>query len=330
MTAAPKRRHQGSQHTRSATGEPSHFFDAPGGAFSSAPQLVEQFLYHLAVERRLAPNTIQSYHADLTAFFRHLAFDPSSRPDAISPQHIRDYLATCHSQGIASRSNARRLSCLRAFFRFLMGERLISLNPADHIDLPKPRRSLPKALSIAEVDLLLAAPADAGPLAMRNHAMLHLLYATGLRVTELVTLPLAGVNLTGGHLRVLGKGSKERLVPFGEEAGHQLGIYLRQARPAILRRRRSDFLFITGRGTAMGRLRFWQILAHTARLTGITKTISPHMLRHSFATHLLERGADLRAVQMMLGHADIVTTQIYTHVDSGRLKSLHHKFHPRG
>ncbi|MFZ5776333.1 MAG: site-specific tyrosine recombinase XerD [Thermodesulfobacteriota bacterium] len=292
--------------------------------------MVADFLLHLEAERRLSPNTLLAYQTDLDLFFRRLPPRFADQPETITPQHLRDYLAACHSQGMSSRSNARRLSCLRAFFRFLLRERLIAASPADHLDPPKTRRSLPKALSLAEVDRLLAAPDGASPLALRDHAMLHLLYATGLRVSELVGLPLAGINLSAGHLRVVGKGNKERLVPFGEEARHHLSRYLQEGRPAILRRRRSDSLFVTGRGEPMTRLRFWQIIRQAARRVGIDKTISPHMLRHSFATHLLEHGADLRAVQMMLGHADIATTQIYTHVDSARLKTTHKKFHPRG
>ena len=185
-------------------------------------------------------------------------------------------------------------------------------------------------LSIAEVDRLLTAGATSSPLMLRNHAMLHLLYATGMRVSELVNMPVAALNLGSGFVRVLGKGSKERLVPFGEEARDRVSRYLKEARPQLLKNRRSDFLFISNRCKPMTRLRFWQILREIARAKGINKEISPHVLRHSFATHLMTNGADLRWVQMMLGHADIATTQIYTHVDSDRLKSLHQKFHPRG
>lgn len=183
---------------------------------------------------------------------------------------------------------------------------------------------------MAEVDRLLSGPESSSPLALRNIAMLHLLYATGMRVSELVNMPTMAINLGSGFVRVMGKGSKERLVPFGEQARDRIGRYLKEARPLLLKNRSSDFLFISNRGKPMSRLRFWQIIREFARANNIDKKISPHILRHSFATHLLTNGADLRWVQMMLGHADIATTQIYTHVDSDRLKSLHRKFHPRG
>jgi integrase/recombinase XerD len=219
---------------------------------------------------------------------------------------------------------------LRAFFRFLQDRGLIAINPLAEIDAPKIGRSLPKSLSIAEVDDLLRLPECTPPLVLRNHAMLHLLYASGLRVSELVNLPVNGCNLSNGHLRILGKGNKERVIPFSALAGEMVQAYIASGRPALLKGKPSPFLFCTNRGTAMTRNRFWQIIRETARAAGISKEISPHMLRHSFATHLLAGGADLRSVQMMLGHTDISTTQIYTHVDTDRLKSIHKRFHPRG
>jgi integrase/recombinase XerD len=291
---------------------------------------LESYLQYLAAERRLAKNTLSSYQADLAAFFLYLYSKRIKTLTAIRTENLRGWLTYCHQQGITSRSNARRVSALRGFFKFLVGEGLLTTNPTDQIDLPKPGRPLPKVLSESEVALLLAAPAGNAPLALRNHAMLHLLYASGLRVSELVNLPLAAVNLTGGHLRIFGKGAKERLVPFGEQARERIETYLRQGRPQLLNKRRSVALFVTSRGQAMTRLRFWQIIQETVFTAGIAKQISPHTLRHSFATHLLAHGADLRAVQMMLGHADITTTQIYTHVDGERLKKIHRKFHPRG
>ncbi len=302
------------------------------GAFPFLPPLLDYFLQYLAAERRLAANTLAAYHSDLDSFFAFLAGQRSPAPlqaiDDLAPEDLRAYLEHCRRRGVASRSSARRVSALRAFFRFLRRENLISHDPSALLDLPKPGRPLPKVLTISEVNRLLAPPPEPTPLALRNHAMLHLLYASGLRVSELVKLPVAGVN-RAGHLRVLGKGSKERLIPFGQAAGQALAIYITQGRPRLLKKRRSDFLFVTARGSAMTRLRFWQIIREWAKANGIEKSISPHILRHSFATHLLEHGADLRAVQMMLGHADIATTQIYTHVDAARLKAVHHKFHPR-
>ena len=231
---------------------------------------------------------------------------------------------------ISRRTKARRISSLKSFFGFLVREELVASNPFAMIDLPKSGRLLPKALSEKEVLSLLGPPVAETPIALRNHAMLYLLYATGLRVSELVRLPLAACNLGAGFVRVMGKGDKERLIPFGEQAGTRLTHYLKSARPLVLQGKRSNFLFVTRRGTCMTRLRFWQIVRANALAAGIVKDISPHMIRHSFATHLLSNGADLRAVQMMLGHADIATTQIYTHIDHARLKGIHKKFHPRG
>lgn len=291
----------------------------------------DYFLHYLTAERRLAGNTIQSYSSDLSFFLDFLCGKDITELGAVEPGHLREFLTHCFDNGVSTRSNARRISALRAFFRFLVSEKVIESDPTAIIDLPKPRRSLPKVLTVPEVTRLLTAQeATRDPLAIRNIAMLHLLYATGLRVSELVTLTVSAVNLTTGHVRVLGKGSKERLVPFGEKAGEAIEAYLRGARSMLLKRRTSNFLFVTSRGTVMTRLRFWQIIQETVTRLGIRKKISPHVLRHSFATHLLENGADLRSVQLMLGHSDIATTQIYTHVDSNRLKTIHQKYHPRG
>ena len=292
--------------------------------------LQDLFLHYLAAERRLSENTLVAYQADLKSFISFIARQRITSPAKITTTHIRNYLGHCRDQGISHRSNARRISCLRAFFRFLLAERLISDDPSQLIELPKPGRPLPKVLSITEVDQLLASPEDTAPLTLRNNAMLHLLYATGMRVSELVNMPTAAMNLNSGFVRVLGKGTKERLVPFGEEARDRVGRYMQESRPKLLKQRSSDFLFVSGRAKPLTRLRFWQIIREIALQKNINKKISPHILRHSFATHLLTNGADLRWVQMMLGHADIATTQIYTHVDSDRLKNLHQKFHPRG
>ncbi|MBU0674308.1 MAG: site-specific tyrosine recombinase XerD [Proteobacteria bacterium] len=297
---------------------------------SQFDQETDLFLHYLAAERRLAKNTVLSYQADLNAFFNHLNTRRIRNLTAVTAEEIRTFLASCHRQGISTRSNARRISALRAFFHYLIREGTIETDPLALIDLPKPGRALPKVLSLNEVQQLLAAQSENDPLALRNQAMLHLLYASGLRVSELVNLPVSGVNLTRGTVRIFGKGAKERMVPFGDEARTRITSYLRIGRPLLLKKRRSDTLFITNRGRGMTRLRFWQIVQETVFTTGINKKISPHTLRHSFATHLLEHGADLRSVQIMLGHSDIATTQIYTHVDSDRLKSIHKKFHPRG
>lgn len=226
---------------------------------------------------------------------------------------------------------SRRTSALRAFSRFLLQEKIIATDPAKLIDLPKPGRSLPTFLNLEEVNQLLGLTASKkNPLSLRNSAMLHLLYASGLRVSELVKMPVNAINLSPGFLRVIGKGSKERIVPIGEIAREKVMDYILHARPLLLKKKSSSALFLTGQAKAMSRNRFWQIIQETVFAAGIKKRVSPHVLRHSFATHLLEHGADLRAVQVMLGHADIATTQIYTHVDGERLKGIHKKFHPRG
>jgi integrase/recombinase XerD len=300
-----------------------------GGIPLADPQHCKDlFLYYLAAEKRLSDNTIHSYRSDIESFFSFLAGKKNllQHTDA---SHIRDYFATSKEKGIANRSNARRLSCLRSFFRFLLNEKIIDHDPTSILEIPKSRRTLPDDLSVVEIDMLLAGQGDQTALSTRNTAMLHLLYATGMRVSELVNLPFMALNLNAGFVRVLGKGTKERLIPFGEEAKEKLVLYLRDSRGKLLGSKKSSALFVTGRGATMTRLRFWQIIQETAHKSGITKKISPHKLRHSFATHLLAHGADLRSVQLMLGHADISTTQIYTHVDNSRLKAIHQKFHPR-
>lgn len=243
---------------------------------------------------------------------------------------IHRFLEHARNKQISHRSNARRISALKGFFSFLVQIDQAAYNPFAVIDLPRSGQLLPKALSLSEVNLLLTPPAIVSPLKYRDSAMLFLLYSTGLRVSELVNLPLAACNLSSCFVRVFGKGGKERLVPFGIQAREKIETYLKLGRPFILNGKRSNFLFVTARGSAMTRLRFWQIIREMAMAAGITKDISPHMIRHSFATHLLAHGADLRSVQLMLGHSDIATTQIYTHIDQDRLKSIHRKFHPRG
>lgn len=300
----------------------------PGGLPAELKHRQDLFLHYLAAEKRLADTTIRSYQYDLQAFLGYLAGNSLDLP-TITAHHLRDYLARCRTKGISLRSNARRLSTLRAFFRFLLTEKLIDADPTTIMDPPKSSRTLPEDLSVQEVDRLLHSTADQTAVRRRNSAMLHLLYATGMRVSELVSLPLMAVNMSAGFVRIIGKGSKERLVPFGEEAREKIVLYLQHGRGELLNGRKSTALFVTCRGKAMTRIRFWQIIREAAQQAGISKKISPHMLRHSFATHLLARGADLRSVQLMLGHADIATTQIYTHVDTERLQAVHRQFHPR-
>jgi integrase/recombinase XerD len=292
------------------------------------------FLKYLSAARRLAPNTYsKSYRYDLNAFADFLQNQSIDDLKQIDRSTIRNYLSWCRKKRLSSRSISRRISTLKGFFRFLLAENHIDSDPTSMIEHPKLGRILPKNLSIGEVDTLLAVSEklDQGDaLAARNHVMLHLLYATGLRVSELVKLPLIGYNRHSGNLRVLGKGSKERLVPVGEQARNLLEEYLNNIRPQLLHGKTSPSFFITRQAKAMTRNRYWQILKDIALQAGIKKEISPHVLRHSFATHLLENGADLRSVQLMLGHSDISTTQLYTHIESSRLKSIHKKFHPRG
>lgn len=291
----------------------------------------ELYLHHLISERRLAENSVAAYSADIALFLTFLTGIRKQTLNDVDLPVIHTFLE--HQPGLAKisrRTNGRRISALKSFYNFLVREDLAQHNPFAAVDLPRSGKSLPKALSQTEVLRLLVPPARQTPVGTRDNAMLFTLYATGLRVSELVGLPLAACNLSAGFVRVLGKGNKERLIPFGEQARAKIEHYLQTARPLILKNKRSNYLFVTRRGTCMTRLRFWQILRTMALAAGITKEISPHMIRHSFASHLLSHGADLRAVQMMLGHADIATTQIYTHIDQDRLKSIHKKFHPRG
>ncbi|MDR0476348.1 MAG: tyrosine recombinase XerD [Desulfobulbaceae bacterium] len=288
-----------------------------------------RFLRFLSGERRLSDNSLRAYSSDIRIFFTFLTSQGLSDLAAVTPPLIQQFLGEALARNVSHRSNARRISALRAFFSFLARGGEIAANPFAIIDLPRAGRSLPKTLSHDEVDKLLQ-PLTASPLADRNLAMLTLLYATGLRVSELVTLPLAACNFSAQFLRVLGKGGKERLVPFAGAATARLEDYVQRGRRQILGGRRSPYLFVTRQCRPMTRLRFWQIVRAEALRAGIAAAISPHTLRHSFASHLLAHGADLRAVQMMLGHSDAATTQIYTHVESERLRRIHQQFHPRG
>ncbi|MGH8435498.1 MAG: site-specific tyrosine recombinase XerD, partial [Pseudomonas sp.] len=241
-----------------------------------------------------------------------------------------DHLAWRLNAGYVARSTARFLSGLRGFYRFLLRENLIATDPTLRVEMPQLGRPLPKSLSEADVEALLAAPDWGEPIGLRDRAMLEVLYACGLRVTELISLTLEQVNLRQGVLRVFGKGSKERLVPLGEEAIVWIERYVREARPFLLDGKPSDVLFPSQRGEQMTRQAFWYRIKHQAKVAGISKSLSPHTLRHAFATHLLNHGADLRVVQMLLGHSDLSTTQIYTHIARARLQELHAQHHPRG
>ncbi len=298
-------------------------------AESDAPQLIDSYLDAIWMERGLSDNTLSSYRRDLVAFANWLA---SSGGDllAVDSRILQQYLAYRFEQKMAARSTARCLSCLRGFYRHWVRENLIQEDPTALVENPKLGRPLPKSLTEEDVEKLLAAPDISTALGLRDRTMLEVIYASGLRVSELVSLSLHQVNLRQGVVRVFGKGSKERLVPLGEEALAWLSRYIRDSRPELLNGRQSDVLFPSNRGTEMTRQTFWHRLRQAAFKAGVEKPLSPHTMRHAFATHLLNHGADLRVVQVLLGHSDLSTTQIYTHIASSRMKSLHAEHHPRG
>jgi integrase/recombinase XerD len=291
--------------------------------------LIDRFVEALWMEKGLSAHTRSAYRSDLALFHGWLQARDVLLPDA-GREVIFDHLAWRLNEGYKARSTARLLSGLRGFYRFLLREQLISRDPTLQIDMPKLGRPLPKSLSEADVEALLAAPDLDDPIGLRDRAMLEVLYACGLRVSELIGLTLSQVNLRQGVLRVFGKGSKERLVPLGEEAIAWIERYIKEARAFLLDGKPSDVLFPSLRGEQMTRQTFWYRIKHQARVAGVAKSLSPHTLRHAFATHLLNHGADLRVVQMLLGHSDLSTTQIYTHVARARLQELHAQHHPRG
>lgn len=293
-------------------------------------QALDDFCDLLWLEDGLSPNTLQSYRRDLTQFSVWLETIRSTLLLDVNQADIEAYLQYRFSRKTSPRSTARLLSALKRFYRLALRDGRIALDPTLKIDTPKLPRSLPKSLSEADVDRLLNTPDTTEPLGLRDKAMLETLYASGLRVSELVTLRVVNVSLDMGVLSVMGKGGKERMVPLGEEALLWLSRYLSDARQLILGTTISDALFVTQRGAAMTRQAFWYLIKRRALQAGLARLPSPHVLRHAFATHLLNHGADLRVVQMLLGHADISTTQIYTHVARERLKQLHAKHHPRG
>jgi len=290
---------------------------------------LDAYLDHLRVERGLAPRSVEAYASDLVRYAvwvrqagRTLA--SADRGD------VAGWLVSLSRGGMSARAQARKLSAVRGLYKYLLLEREVPADPTALLTGPKISRKLPLILSLDEIDRLLSAPDAATPRGLRDQAMLQLLYASGLRVSELVELKLTDLHLDESFVQVLGKGEKRRLVPFGEVAREALKTYLGGVRPRWANRAPSAHLFITDRGTGMTRQGFWKLLGRWARAAGIERAISPHKLRHSFATHLLERGADLRSVQTMLGHADIATTQVYTHVTADHVKASHARFHPRG
>ncbi|MDP1707658.1 MAG: site-specific tyrosine recombinase XerD [Gammaproteobacteria bacterium] len=302
----------------------------PPVLLSEAEQaLIESFLDRVWMEQGLSTNTLAAYRNDLQGCARWLAERQCSLMDC-ERRHVLEYLEVCAGQGRKPRSRARLISALRRFYRFWLREGRMAQDPTAQVDMPRTGRNLPASLTEAEVEALLAAPVVETALGLRDRAMLELLYGCGLRVSELVQLTAAQINLHQGVLRITGKGSKERLVPFGEEARVWLERHLAESRPQLLQGRTCAFLFPTRRGGAITRQGFWYLIKRHALRAAITKPLSPHTLRHAFATHLLNHGADLRVVQMLLGHSDLSTTQIYTHVARERLKNLHAQHHPRG
>jgi integrase/recombinase XerD len=287
------------------------------------------YLDAIWMEKGLSKNSLESYRTDLTLFAQWLM------PQAVSilqvnAQLLLAYLVVRHERKLSSRSTARFLSCVRGFYRYQLREGVINENPAAIVKSPKLPQSLPKSLTELDVENLLLAPDLSDPLGLRDRTMLEVLYACGLRVTELVSLTMPQVNLRQNVLRVMGKGSKERLIPMGEEAALWLARYFREARSELLNNLPNEIVFPSSRAQAMTRQTFWHRIKHWARVAGIEKPLSPHTLRHAFATHLLNHGADLRVVQMLLGHSDLSTTQIYTHIARTRMKEQHAAHHPRG
>jgi integrase/recombinase XerD len=299
-------------------------------------RVVIKYLDYLAVEKGLSKNTLESYGRDIGKYVNFLESKGVPGFSAAGRTEMRELVETLKRSGLSSASVARTLAAVKGLHRFLLLEGLSKTDPTEALETPKRGLQLPKALTGAEVETILAAPvadgseAFRGLEALRDRAMLETMYAAGLRVSELVGLPSDGVNFEVGFLKVTGKGSKDRLIPLGQAALAAIREYLEASRPLLLKQRECAALFVTRRGHGMTRQGFWKIVGKYAKAAGIKKDISPHMLRHSFATHLLEHGADLRSVQMMLGHADISTTQIYTKVEVSRLKKMHEEMHPRG
>jgi integrase/recombinase XerD len=307
---------------RAATGKP------PAGGLSSSDGQVDAFIDALWLEDGLSRNTLAAYRRDLSLYGAWLA-GQGRGIDSTTEADINGYFAARHAASKATTAN-RRLTVFKRYFRWALRERFIAADPTLRIEAAKQRLRVPTTLTEAQVESLLDAPDVDTPLGLRDRTMLELMYASGLRVSELVSLKAFSVGMSEGVLRVMGKGSKERLVPFGQVARDWITRYLAQARPQILGEQQTDDLFVTARGRGMTRVMFWVIVKKHARAADITVPLSPHTLRHAFATHLLNHGADLRAVQMLLGHADISTTTIYTHVARERLKQLHAQHHPRG
>jgi integrase/recombinase XerD len=292
--------------------------------------LLDQFLHYLTVEKGLAKKTLEAYSHDLNRFLDYLQEKRIEDVLGATKLDVRAFLLTLRVRKLSNKTIVRNLVAIRTFFRFLTQEGKLESNPVEDLESPQLAKTLPEILSLREVEELLEAPKPQTPLGIRDQSMLEMLYATGMRVSELVSLQMNQLNLEGGYVLLFGKGSKERAVPLGAEAIKRVSDYLKGARQILLKGKESPFLFLNRSGRKMSRQVFWKKIKTYGRRAGIRKKITPHLLRHSFASHLLARGADLRSVQMLLGHADISTTQIYTHVTGERLKQVHKRHHPRG
>ncbi|GIP37554.1 tyrosine recombinase XerD [Paenibacillus sp. J31TS4] len=291
---------------------------------------LQSFIHYLSVERGLASNTLESYERDLTGYLAYMKEASVTSPEDADKRHIQSFLLKLRKEGKAASTVSRMMVSIRSFHQFLVRERITTKDPSAHMDSPKQELRLPKALTTGEVERLLEAPDPSHPQGLRDKAMLELLYATGMRVSELIALDSGSLNLGMGFLRVVGKGSKERIIPLGRTAAEWVSRYQQAARPLLHGGKEAeDALFLNQWGNRLTRQGFWKIVKKHAKEAAIPKEITPHMLRHSFATHLLENGADLRAVQEMLGHADIATTQIYTHVTHKKMKEVYDRTHPR-
>lgn len=296
---------------------------------SNLDQMIDEYLTHLRVERQLAKNTLEAYGHDLRRMAEFLSAQKIANVSNVTEAHVLSYLVTLHEAKLTSRSVTRNLVVLRRFFRYLAAEKKIEKNPTAEIEFPARWKKLPHYLSLDQVDALLSEPDRKTVLGMRDFAIIQLFYASGLRISEMSTLTIDRLSLDHGFVRPIGKGSKERVVPMGKTAIAAINEYINEARQKLLHGKMCDRLFLSQWGRGISRPRLWEIIKACAKKAGIKINVYPHMLRHSFATHLIERGADLRIVQTMLGHADIATTQIYTHVSRAHLSELYKKFHPR-
>lgn len=292
-------------------------------------ELIDTFLDYLSVERGLSSNTILAYREDLNFYLDFIASKEIDALSKIDKSHITNFMLNQKDKGISANSIARRIAAIRMFHRFLTRERITKSDPSNLIDSPRLWKKIPDTLSVNEVESLIAQPDAKGAQGLRDKAILETLYATGMRVSEAVNLKKDNVNLDIGFLRCIGKGNKERVIPLGKKAIAAINRYLESGRPKLIKGKESEFLFLNRFGSRISRVSLWKIIKKYAKAAKIKKPIKPHTLRHSFATHLLERGADLRSVQEMLGHSNISTTQIYTHINKDRLKTIHRMFHPR-